>query len=358
MKKRLLTYTVVAVLVTFLHTTAFAGVWTQDDIGWKWQNDDGSYSQNGWQWIDGNNDGMSECYYFTPDGYMFVNGMTPDGYTVNANGEWVVDNVVQCHHLNAPTNVTETNAAQDTAQKYFVQDVSLKDNSRFMAGYLAAMRYPEGKVEVMEPIDIVSLAFASPRYWSICASNLYNTGEMGAEIIDCGDYYEVKNCFIEYPYLIPREIYDQFETGYEFDLTLEDQNGKEDTIHNVVNYMNGEWVLSDNGDPYDEDARYVEVEDDGTIIMRTFYGDGAWQGAIYHGSLFFTKDCIVHDVYFKETETFEEYVTQNHPYHYQNDGGPWFQGGKHDNSSINFYGKVIFDPNSGMIIECQEIYQP
>ena len=235
-----------------------------------------------------------------------------------------------------------------------VNDVLI--NERFMAGYRAAMRYPEGKVEIMEPIDFASMPSTSPRYWTVCACDQYNTEDKGAEVIDCGDYYELKNCLIEYPYFISQEIYDQFEDGYEFDLLLQDQNGQEDMIHNIVSYVDGKWVLSDNGDPYDYDARYVQEEDDGTISLRSCYGDSAWLGIIYRGSLFFTKDCIVHDVYFKGTETFEEYVTKNHPY--PEDGEPWFQGGKNDYSAISFNGKVIFDPNTGMIIECQEIYQP
>ena len=48
-----------------------------------------------WQWLDLNNDGVYECYYFNVLGHMYKNGITPDGYQVNANGEWVVDGIVQ-----------------------------------------------------------------------------------------------------------------------------------------------------------------------------------------------------------------------------------------------------------------------
>lgn len=43
---------------------AFAESWKNDGKGYWWQNDDGSYPVNCWQWLDGNQDGISECYYF------------------------------------------------------------------------------------------------------------------------------------------------------------------------------------------------------------------------------------------------------------------------------------------------------
>lgn len=74
--------------------TAASG-WQQDNTGWWWQNDNGSYPSNTWQWIDGNYDGIAECYYFDGNGYCLMNAQTPDGQTVNADGAWVVDGIVQ-----------------------------------------------------------------------------------------------------------------------------------------------------------------------------------------------------------------------------------------------------------------------
>ncbi|WP_097006491.1 hypothetical protein [Lacrimispora amygdalina] len=48
-----------------------------------------------WQWIDGNKDGVFECYAFGTDGWMFANTITPDGYTVNIDGAWIIDGIVQ-----------------------------------------------------------------------------------------------------------------------------------------------------------------------------------------------------------------------------------------------------------------------
>ena len=74
--------------------TAFAGQWQQDTTGWWWQEDDGSYAQNTWRWLDGNGDGLSECYYFDANGYM-AHSTVVDGYQVDENGRWIQDGQVQ-----------------------------------------------------------------------------------------------------------------------------------------------------------------------------------------------------------------------------------------------------------------------
>ena len=118
------------------------GQWMQDEKGWWYKRADGSYPKNswgyeayngksywyyfldsgymatgwvevngskyylfpnsdgwkgrmltGWQWIDGN------CYYLDPqgqnEGALYRNTTTPDGFTVDSEGRWVVNGVVQ-----------------------------------------------------------------------------------------------------------------------------------------------------------------------------------------------------------------------------------------------------------------------
>lgn len=68
--------------------------WFQDKDGkWYWLNpvSDGTRGsvQYGWHWID------EKCYYLQADGSCLMNGVTPDGYTVDASGAWTVNGVVQ-----------------------------------------------------------------------------------------------------------------------------------------------------------------------------------------------------------------------------------------------------------------------
>lgn len=106
------------VLSMIMSIPACAGQWFSDGYGWKWINDNGTVSANTWQWIDGNYDGIAECYYFNPQGYCLLNTITPDGYMVNASGAWMVNGAVQMqqtfpvqnqvvNNVVAPVNVLE-----------------------------------------------------------------------------------------------------------------------------------------------------------------------------------------------------------------------------------------------------------
>ncbi len=100
-----------AVVLTgsMMNLTAFAGQWAYNSQGWWYstKSDGTDWYKNEWQWIDGNCDGTAECYYFNADGYMLANTATPDGYTVNTDGAWVENGVVQTKASgNAASNVT------------------------------------------------------------------------------------------------------------------------------------------------------------------------------------------------------------------------------------------------------------
>lgn len=90
------------VLTAGMSMSTFAGEWKQDTAGYWYQNDDGSYVV-GWQWVDG------KCYYFAESGYMLANTTTPDGFTVDESGAWVVNGVVQTQDTNVAAGTT-TNA--------------------------------------------------------------------------------------------------------------------------------------------------------------------------------------------------------------------------------------------------------
>lgn len=96
---------------------AFAGQWKQDSKGWWYQEDNGSYPASTWKEING------KQYYFGADGYMLANTTTPDGYTVNGDGAWTVNGVVQEQKTeSANTNLTNTQATADlSCLKYPLQ---------------------------------------------------------------------------------------------------------------------------------------------------------------------------------------------------------------------------------------------
>lgn len=96
MMKRTLKLSAAALLaLSAFASTAFAGTWKQEANGWQYKDDRAAILRDGWYWLDGNNDGISECYSFDGDGYLRTDTTTPDGYTVNSDGAWTVDGKVQ-----------------------------------------------------------------------------------------------------------------------------------------------------------------------------------------------------------------------------------------------------------------------
>lgn len=88
-------FTLTAALTISSVIPAFAAGWQQDTKGWWWKNNDSSYPKNKWVWLDGNGDGVSECYYFDGNGYLMTGGTTPDGCSVNADGQWTENGQVK-----------------------------------------------------------------------------------------------------------------------------------------------------------------------------------------------------------------------------------------------------------------------
>ena len=84
---------------------AFALGWSRgiSRNAWWYDLGNGNFHKASWQWLDGNNDGISECYRFDNYGWMAENTITPDGYTVNQSGAWTVNNVVQTRAGNIST---------------------------------------------------------------------------------------------------------------------------------------------------------------------------------------------------------------------------------------------------------------
>lgn len=110
----------------------------------------------GWQWMDTNGDNVSECYYIGDDGKALTGTTTPDGYTVNEQGAWVVDGVVQTQQeqkSQAMHNTKKTEAgAMKTSQvdsfKYWLHTpAGATDNMPMIVFLMAGGGFKEAKNE-------------------------------------------------------------------------------------------------------------------------------------------------------------------------------------------------------------------
>ncbi len=95
MMKKLMALTATAFLSISTAFGSLAGSWQQFGTAWKWAEDNGTYAVSTWKWLDGNHDGIAECYYFDGNANMVSNTTTPDGYTLDQNGCWTVNGIPQ-----------------------------------------------------------------------------------------------------------------------------------------------------------------------------------------------------------------------------------------------------------------------
>lgn len=124
MKKKVAVIVLAAGMTLAGCMTALASGWQKNDTGWWYAtNDEGTaWYADEWQWIDGNGDGVAESYCFDQNGYLYTDTITPDGYTVNADGAWVENGQVQTKEAAQP--VSDTGAAVSDAASENVPDVS------------------------------------------------------------------------------------------------------------------------------------------------------------------------------------------------------------------------------------------
>ena len=128
MKKTLKILAAAGIMTVAMGMTAFAGQWKQDTTGWWYDYGNGTWPASSWQWVDGNSDGIAECYYFDQYGYCLMNTTTPDGYQVDGNGAWVVNGAVQTRNTaGTPVNGSQENATAQDEVDYSAPKARLDD---------------------------------------------------------------------------------------------------------------------------------------------------------------------------------------------------------------------------------------
>lgn len=117
MKKKTAFIGLVTGLCVLSSIPAFASGWQKDNVGWWYGTNENNttWYNSGWQWVDGNNDGIAESYYFNSNGYIAVN-TTVDGYTVNNDGAWTVNGIVQTKQVSLTDTKTSTSGDSTNQQ--------------------------------------------------------------------------------------------------------------------------------------------------------------------------------------------------------------------------------------------------
>ena len=114
---------------------AFAAGWQKNNTGWWYGTnaDNSTWYANGWQWVDGNGDGVAECYYFDGNGYIATNGTTPDGYQVNGDGQWMQNGVVQTKSAATTVNTSRPSSKEivDYLHRGYLNSSSVSKEDRY-----------------------------------------------------------------------------------------------------------------------------------------------------------------------------------------------------------------------------------
>ena len=98
----------------------YAGQLSQNSYGQnRFIKDDFTYATSEWVVYDIDTDGKGEYLYFDSNGIMILNSTTPDGYTVDNQGRWVIDGIIQKVDLNISIPEIETNVIDNGATSIY-----------------------------------------------------------------------------------------------------------------------------------------------------------------------------------------------------------------------------------------------
>lgn len=182
-------FVVAAAFSLSLSVPALASGWQHNTTGWWYGTNEANttWHANGWQWIDGNNDGVAECYYFDQNGYMLSSTTTPDGFTVNADGAWTVNGVVQTK--SAGTQNTITTSDTYSTSEYDNNGISLA--ALDMLGRTRAENAKYGEKSVSENGASVTVVYNN----GLVINYDFNGGYNGVDIEIRTGWSDVRNIF-------------------------------------------------------------------------------------------------------------------------------------------------------------------
>ena len=160
------------IMMTFSMTALAAG-WTAgqgaDSSRWWYDLGNGTWyagTENtpNWQWLDGNQDGIAECYAFDAEGWMYAGGTTPDGYEVNGDGAWTVNGAVQTRQAEAQ-NETEPAGDGDILIAYFSRTGTTEESRSRPAEPFLRFSLPKAILPVTQlPLNVHSVKSAQAHF--------------------------------------------------------------------------------------------------------------------------------------------------------------------------------------------------
>lgn len=204
-----------------------------DGNGIKYYYEDGKFYRDCWQWIDNNNDGLYECYYFNLMGHIFTNGITPSGYEVNEKGQLKIDGVVQHKALDA---IFDMNKMPEIKRKKVEVKKEVNENGKEVI--------KEMENELLDVLEQGKEELISKLY-----SKDYNRKEMKGELSKYIDEFD--KVLVKYYKELSKILEDKKITKSMFD-----------TMHNEIDKVTSKYKnkLIDYINPYIDDMINYEID--------------------------------------------------------------------------------------------------
>ena len=182
------TFILLSTFLFLFSTSAFARGWVRDTASYLWRYDlgNGSYCKSTWQWIDDKQSGVSKCYRFDENGFLMTNTVTSDGCSVNENGEWTVNNVVQTKPISIASKADSTPLASQNVP--IKKEVLNKINQYRVGSSLSSLNEKEN-------LNTIAEVRAKE-----CAINFSHTRPQGGSVLSENDVYgEILACNMHTP---------------------------------------------------------------------------------------------------------------------------------------------------------------
>lgn len=176
--------------------TSFAAGWVAgqgaDSGRWRYDQGNGEYyagseTAPSWQWLDGNQDGVAECYAFDAEGWMYASSTTPDGYQVNADGAWTEQGVVQTMEVQ---NTLGKSDGTNILIAYFSHTNTTKQAANLIQQQTGGILFE------IQPVDSYPSSYSAT---TERAQREIRAGSLPAMVNDVEDFDRYEIIFVGYP---------------------------------------------------------------------------------------------------------------------------------------------------------------
>lgn len=265
--KRIICYALIGISIVAIKPIKANAEWKQDNIGW-WYTEGELYAKDGWRFINNkwyyfNDNGYmkngwiqdnSKWYYLSQSGDMLSDTVTPDGYTLNADGSWniSISKIENKQMASTPIsnttiiNNTDSNKTETIRNKHSSSSGSSSSSSSSSNNNDNVKKNVVSKVNLKVPTPIIG---GTPKNIEVIEDNNYFiiVNQWKENEVGTSAYYEMKagdkfKKGYEYePVILLKAKY-----GYKFEKTWEWMTSRNIIINGENTMPKSEYKLSDN----------------------------------------------------------------------------------------------------------------